>query len=219
MYSDAWGAVGWSIVDYYLDKKPAFYYVRRALTPLLVSFHKEEGREGRDSLALWLTNDTLQSTECLVEYGVLDLVGSTAPGQQIKIVSSPNSARRLTEISLPEAAHAQPGCYLPFARLLVGGRTVSRNRWFPTGFHFKDLDLPQAEIRYAVEQIGDQEFRLQLEARTFAWAVALQVPESVWIEDNYFDLLPGETREITLRGPAADVAKLEVAPTQVPSKG
>jgi len=101
----------------------------------------------------------------------------------------------------------------------MDGRTVSRNRWFPAGFKFKDLDLPQAEIRHAVEQIGDQEFRLHLEARTFAWAVALQVPPGVWVEDNYFDLLPGETREIALRGPAADVAKLNVAPMHVPGKG
>jgi len=222
MYSDAWGAVGWSIVDYYLNKKPAFYYVRRALAPLLVSFHKEEGwerGEGREPLALWLTNDTLQSTECLIKYGVLDLMGRTDTEQQIQIPSPPNSARRVAEVSLPDGARAQPGRYVPFARLLMDGRTVSRNRWFPVGFEFKDLDLPQAEIRHAVEQIGDQEFRLHLEARTFAWAVALQVPPGVWIEDNYFDLLPGETREIALHGPAAGVAELNVVPMRVPGKG
>ncbi len=205
MYSDCWGAIGWSIVDYYLNKKPAFYYVRRALAPLLVSFHEEE-----HGLTLWLTNGTLQSYECLVEYGVLDLTDSTRQVEMLETVSSANSARRMTSIPLPPASREQGGRLVPFAHLLVGGQPVSRNRWFLTGFRFKDLCLPTAEIVHTLEQVGDQEFRLQLETTAFTWAVRLQVPPGVWVEDNYFDLLPGERREIVLRGSAADVAKLKV---------
>jgi len=207
MYSDCWGSIGWTIIDYFLNRKPAYYYVRRALAPLLISFH-EEG----DSLALWLTNDTLQSIECLVEYGVLDLVGLTDYVEQVELVSPANDAKRVTEVPLPDAVRAQPGRFISFARLLVDGQTVSRNRWFPTGFSFKELSLPPAEIHHTVEQIGDREFRLHLESSAFAWAVALHVPPGVWIEDNYFDLLPWETRTIALRGPATDVRELKVTP-------
>jgi beta-mannosidase len=206
-YSDCWGAIGWSIVDYYLNKKPAFYYVRRALSPLMVSFHVEE-----HGLTLWLTNGTLQSYECLVEYGVLDLTASTRQVEMLETVSSANSVRRVTSIPLPPASCEQGGHFVPFARLLVDGHPVSRNRWFLTGFRFKDLCLPPAGIEHTLEQIGDQEFGLQLEATAFAWAVRLQVPPSVWVEDNYFDLLPGERHEIMLRGPAADVSRLRVMP-------
>jgi len=219
MYSDAWGAIGWSIVDYYLNKKPAYYYVRRALAPLLISFHEEEGGEGkRDNLALWLTNDMLQSTECLVEYGVLDLMGSAGKKtkmQQIKVVSPPNSARRVTAVPLPDGVRTQPGHFVAVARLLVEGKTVSRNRWFPTGFTFKDMCLPSVEIDHSLEQTGEQEFHLHLESPVFVWAVRLHAPPTVWVEDNYFDLLPGETREIALRGPQADVTKLKVTSTHV----
>ena len=34
MYDDCWGEVGWTIVDYYLRRKPSWYFVRRAFAPL-----------------------------------------------------------------------------------------------------------------------------------------------------------------------------------------
>ena len=226
MYSDAWGAIGWSIVDYYLNRKPAYYYVRRALAPLIVSFHEEVGTvreppDQRNTLALWLTNDTLRTTECVVEYGVMDIIGSTHQVQRVEVISLPNSAQRVTEISFPDGIHAYPlnkdkeGRFVPTARVLVDGQTVSRNRWFPTGFNFRDNHLPQAEIHHALEQTSDREFRLHMESSTFAWAVALHAPPGVWVEDNYFDLLPGEAREIGLRGSEMDVTKLKVTPTHV----
>jgi len=206
MYSDCWGAIGWSIVDYYLNRKPAFYYVRRALAPLMISFH-----EGEDGLTLWLINDTLQDHECQVEYGVLDLASSPGQVRQVELVSHANSAELVAQMALPDVVHEQAGRFVPFARLLVDGHTVSRNRWFLTGFTFKDLHLPPVEICRRLEQVGDQAFRLRLEAETFAWAVALKAPRDVWVEDNYFDLWPGERREIALRGSPAGVAGLQVA--------
>ena len=34
MYNDCWGEVGWTIIDYYLRRKPSFYYVKRAFAPI-----------------------------------------------------------------------------------------------------------------------------------------------------------------------------------------
>jgi hypothetical protein len=93
----------------------------------------------------------------------------------------------VAEVSLPEAIHIQPGRCVPFARPLIDGQAVSRERRFPTRCKFKDLDLPQAEIRHAGERARDQEFQRRLKARTFAWAVALQVPSGVWVEDDYLN--------------------------------
>jgi beta-mannosidase len=209
MYSDCWGAIGWSIVDYYLNRKPSFYYVRRALAPLLVSFHQEE----EDRLDLWLTNATLQSRSCRVEYGVLDLSDSRARVETKDTTASANTSRCVASVALAPGTLKEPGRYLPFARLLVDGRVASCNRWFLTGFKFNDLHLPPAlgSVTHTVERVGEGEFRLQLQSEVFAWAVRLELPSSVWVEDNYFDLLPGEQREFALRGSSEDVEQLRVA--------
>jgi beta-mannosidase len=203
-YSDCWGAIGWSVIDYYLRKKPAFYYVRRALAPLMVSFHEEDG------LALWLTNDTLESHDCLVQYGVFKLDDSSSQVTTLETNSSANSAHLVTEVDVPDTVYQRPGDFLLFARLLVDGRVVGRNRRFMTGFMFRDVHLPPVEIEHTLEQVGDQEFLFHLDASAFAWGVGIQIPPSVWVEDNYFDLLPGEGRDILLRGSVADVSKLKV---------
>jgi hypothetical protein len=109
----------------------------------------------------------------------------------------------------------EPGRFLPFTRLLVDGQATSSNRWFLSGFKFKDLHLPSAleSVTRSLERVGEREFRLRIRSEVFAWAVKLVLSSNVWVEDNYFDLLPGQTREIALRGSSEDVEQLQVAVT------
>jgi hypothetical protein len=117
-------------------------------------------------------------------------------------------------MELSKSMLAEPDRHLPFARLVCPREQASSNRCFLTGFHFKDLELPPTTIERDLRQVAggeETEWRLQLQASAYAWAVHLQVPGSVWVEDDYFDLLPGERREVALRGPAEDVAELQVS--------
>ncbi|MHB0878466.1 MAG: glycosyl hydrolase 2 galactose-binding domain-containing protein, partial [Anaerolineae bacterium] len=42
MYSDCWGATsGWTIIDYYLNRKPSYYSVRSIFAPLAATFIEE----------------------------------------------------------------------------------------------------------------------------------------------------------------------------------
>ena len=55
MFSDCWGATsGWTIVDYYLNRKPSFYTVKRTFAPIMVSFEEE-----KNGLSVWLVNLSL----------------------------------------------------------------------------------------------------------------------------------------------------------------
>ena len=70
MYADAWGEMGWTIVDYYRAKKLSYYYVKRAYQPLLVSIKAEEY-----GVSLWVINDTLKSYSAELEYGIKNFTG------------------------------------------------------------------------------------------------------------------------------------------------
>ena len=49
MYNDSWPVThGWTIVDYYLRKKPAYHPVRRAFAPVTVVVAR-----GREQVGLW----------------------------------------------------------------------------------------------------------------------------------------------------------------------
>jgi hypothetical protein len=162
---------------------------------------------------VWLINGTLHDVHCCVEWGVLDLVDSSADLNTTDTVAPANSSVTVATLPLSPRMLSDKGRYLPFGRLLVNGQPVASNRCFLTGFRFKDLKLPPAAIEHSLRRVaggGENEWLVQVESDAFAWAVQLRVPARVWVEDNYFDLLPGDSREIVLRGPAEDVAMLQV---------
>jgi hypothetical protein len=161
---------------------------------------------------VWLTNGTKQDAECQVEFGVIDLVDSGSWPETLATVLSANSAHRVAHIPLPSPVSQEPGRFLPFARLSVDGQQVGTNRSFPTGFRFRDMEWPSAtgHLSHSVDQVGDREFHLHVRSDIFAWAVGLDLPADVWVEDNYFDLLPGEARTIALQGWPDDVSRLRI---------
>ncbi|NQT18379.1 MAG: hypothetical protein HQ592_01650, partial [Planctomycetes bacterium] len=51
--NDAWPILYWSAIDYYLEPKIAFYFLRRAYAPVLVCFEQTP-----DNIAVWVVNDS-----------------------------------------------------------------------------------------------------------------------------------------------------------------
>jgi beta-mannosidase len=191
MYSDCWGAIGWTIVDYYLRKKPSYYFVRRAFEPILASI-----QQGDNRLSFWLSNDTLQDTRGTLEYGLVDLRTSETREQTSEAKVAANSSVRVAELDISQLAPDEVGRWAAYCRFIAGGQVVSRNRWFLTGFYLNALDMPKAHLAQRLD--GEA---LVLKADSFAWQVQIATPAGVEAEDNHFDLLPGEERRIRLRGP------------------
>jgi beta-mannosidase len=192
MYSDCWGAVGWTIVDYYLRKKSSYYSVRRAFAPVLASIQLKDG-----DLAFWLVNDTLDELDGILEYGLLNLQTSEVQARTLSVNVPANESVRAAEMDVSPLLPEDRGLWAASARFLVGDQVVSRNRHFLAGLQFNALDMPKARFSHRLD--GDA---LVLEAESFVWQVQIKAPRSVQVGDNFFDLFPGERRRIYLRGPA-----------------
>ena len=72
---------------------------------------------------------------------------------------------------------------------------------FPNNRHFfaaiKDLHRTPAEPKVRFDSVGDNELRVTLRAREYAYFVHLEVrDEATRFSDNFFDLEPGEERTI-----------------------
>ncbi len=191
MYSDCWGAIGWTIVDYYLRKKASYYFVRRAFEPILASIQQEDNR-----LNFWLSNDTLQDTEGTLEYGLVNLRTSETRKQTAEAKVSANSSVQVAELNISHLTPDEMGRWAAYCRFIAGGQVVSRNRWFLTGFYLNAIDMPKAHLTQQLD--GEM---LVLKADAFVWQVQIATPGDVEAEDNHFDLLPNEERRIRLRGP------------------
>ncbi len=64
---DGWPQVSDAVVDYYFDKKLAYYYIKRSQTPVCLMF--DEPEEGR--IHLYVDNDTVENAN--IEYEVINV--------------------------------------------------------------------------------------------------------------------------------------------------
>lgn len=185
MYEDCWGEVGWTIIDYYLRRKISYYFVRRAYAPLRLILRTQD-----DIVHVILSNDTAQDVTLPVEYGYLSLDGKLADMQAHQI-TTPALAR--TEVAAFKKGDYDPTTGLWFARAL--GRSDISTALL-RAVDYRQLRVGDPHLQVTVERINAKTCAVQVTAHAYAHAVCLTLPDGATPSDNYFDLLPGETRRI-----------------------
>jgi beta-mannosidase len=177
--NDSWPILYWSAVDYYLEPKIPYYFLRRAYAPVLVSFERTA-----DSISVWVVNDSPAPVA-----GPLTLRRMRFDGRVLGELSC------LVEIEPGEARRCLDATDLGPIRLREEflWAELDGNQATYTLIGERYLHLPQATL--AVRCAGDL---LHLSTDVYARQVALEVPSAVGavFEDNFFDLAPGQSRTI-----------------------
>jgi beta-mannosidase len=206
MLADCWGtSTSWATIDYYLRPKPSYYYVKRAFAPVLLSFAEEE-----DSLGVWLTNDTLEPHSGQLRLVDVNLRTGACDEWCIDARIEANASKEVTRYSLQEIPPSERSGHAFHAQFSSTRRVMSRSRHLLVGFHLSDLLMPDVHLTHKVEALGNSDYVLKVSSDRYAWMVHLDAGPEVWLEDNYFDLLPGEERRIRLRGEPFQLAELRV---------
>ncbi len=192
MYEDCWGEVGWTIIDYYLRRKPAWYFVRRTYAPLRLILRPV----GDDQIRVIVANDTPEPLSFDLEYGYLSLGGSLSKLHVARVEAAPTAR---TEALVFPRGDLDPTCGLWIAR-------VPERPDIDTAI-FRAVDYRELQVSPCALQVtrgewqmanGRWERRVRVTADSYAHAVHFTLPEGALPSDNYFDLLPGETREVVI---------------------
>lgn len=196
MYADCWGAAsGWTIVDYYLSRKPSFFFVKKAYAPVLASIKEEEF-----GLSIWLTNDLLKDVGGTLEYGLKDFSGKEFIGKKIHAVTKANSSKCIMQLNeLDRLANYNISRFF-YVRFKSGNKILSENHYFFTFLKEVKPTLPKVKLEYSVKKIKGGLSRLTIKTDNYARAVQIECPSELVPEDNYFDIFPGEKKEILLKG-------------------
>ena len=210
--SDSYGIHNWSVIDYYLSKRPIYYYLKRALAPVNVSFRGYEvqnfdGMAGYreyyqgtvEPIEIMITNDFLEEKAVVLEYRVLTFKGSILMSGERNIRLGANSVEKclLVDISgikdsfLPEET-------ILYVRVKDKGLSLSENRYFFAPY--KELKLQQATVKYTIKVLSDTKAEMTLQTDTFVWMLHIADTEGVELSDNDFDLLPQIPKVITIEG-------------------
>lgn len=185
MYNDCWPATrSWTIVDYYLNRTPSYYPVKRAFQPISVVVT----REG-DLVCVYGINETNGEWQGELQYGVFTLAGEYVSDVRQPTVIPANASACLAEFDGRQWEEEGDKNAVAFARLLQDDRTSARNRLILPQFVEMNWQRPNV----AVSRDGDQAVYV---SDKFAWGVCIDLQGDRALDDNFFDLWPGMEHRI-----------------------
>ncbi len=181
--NDSWPIVYWSAVDYYLEPKIPYYFVKRAYAPVLISFEQTP-----DELNVWVVNDSGEPVSGYLTVRRMRFDGTVRARTACPVDAAPGEAKRclgtedLGPISLREEFISATLGDLHTTHLLAGERY---------------LHLPQAALTVSASA-GTVEVSADLFARQVT--LSCEGGEGAEFSDNCFDLPPGASRVVCIIG-------------------
>ena len=192
MYSDCWGTIGWTIIDYYLRRKPSFYWVKKAYAPV-AAFVRVEGRKART----YVVNDTLEKLKLVLTLETGDMHGEGS-GVQDEIVVPANGVAAGPDMK------CRPG--YAFTRIEQNGVMLSDDlilTRFPA-----EMEIPKVNVQAEVKHVpGGSEVKVTADG--FGHFVYLDLPDGAVASDNYFNVLPSRPRIVRVTG--CEIEKVAIA--------
>ncbi len=202
----AWPSVIWQLYDWYLNPNAGYYFTKRAVEPVHVQFNPTDSTiaivnrtfQDKDSLSLKIH---FYDSRMKQQFQAATVVN--APAHQVSnvqsLVSNLHSQHGLTFISLKLQNNASDSAI------------VSRNLyWLAPGSNFKGLQaLPKIKLKVMKTDYSKEKKRYTFHFKNpldkLGFFIHLKVKDkkgeeilpSYW-SDNYFSILPHETRAITV---------------------
>jgi beta-mannosidase len=190
--NDCWPVCSWSSIDYYGNYKALQYHAKHFFNPIMVSIEGD-----KKGVKVYLLNDTLQNVKGklilkVVDFnsGVVDLIESNHDIGKLSVQKVYDIPMRdfVGKYKLDNVAIV--------CDLLVGDVTVNTKT-----FLFKNekyLNLNKVEYQKEV-RVENGTVYITLTSNKFARLVRVTDRYSMQpFSDNWFDLLPGESKTITL---------------------
>jgi len=197
--NDCWPAVSWSSIDYAGEWKALHYAARDAFAPVLVSTDLRDG-----TLRVFIVSDRLEELGGWLRMKVRGFRGGTSWEKTVPVKAAPNGSSVVFSVPLEILLDGtRPSSAVFSAEFFCPGEDPPRAlRYFELP---KDLELPEPEVK-VVAAGGDGDVTLRLTSAVLAKNVFLDLGGSHF-SDNFFDMLPGDTTEVTVRTgiPAPDV--------------
>ena len=192
--NDSWPVVSWSAIDYYGNWKAMQYQTRRAFAPVLVNAI----REG-EKLRVYVLSDCLKAEKVTLQLEWTDFQGKIHRRQQVEGMLPVNASEVFYEEDW-QKAFAACDTTASYLRMTLKGKqsrkVLSDEVYYPV--YPKYQHLPQAKIS-CKKVLKDGTCELTLKSSQLARDVFIEIPvQGVRFSDNFFDLLPGVTKKVTV---------------------
>jgi beta-mannosidase len=199
--NDCWPVASWASIDYYGRWKALQYYARRFYSDVLVSPYLHDG-----VVDTYIVSDAIKPQTMELNIRVMKFDGTMVSEETKEVTVPPLSSTMIsaeTQDALLKGASAADTFAVYDLRLkngdsTDGGELLSRNIIYFAAA--KDQALPRPGIQADVQQQGS-DFVVTLRSNSLARDVYVSFGGlATKTSDNYFDLLPGESKDIRVDG-------------------
>ncbi len=197
-----WTALRGSFYDYYLDYQGGYFGYKHGAAPLHIQLNLN------DSAVCVLNQTAIKAENARAVIRLYDLHGKLISRQNESVNLEPQTKQLFGKISLPHTANG-----LFFLRLELidqKGRQLDENFYWLTAKakSYEALnELKPVKLKVAVSKTasGENSLKVSNPGRETAFFIRIKVVDEkgttvlpVYLDENYFTLLPGETRKVII---------------------
>lgn len=192
--NDCWPVTSWSSVDHNNDWKASHYQVKRSYEEVIISIDEND-----TACLVYLISDNLNKLEGELVVELIDFSGKQLWKNTSFISLDSNSSKMVYKFSKESLKGCDKNFVVLKSAFMMMGRHVSE----ATALHYfvkpKDLKLFDANVQFS-EYCGGLTQCFSIKSDVLMKNVFLSIEgEAISLSDNYFDLLPNETKTIYFR--------------------
>jgi len=184
--NDCWPVASWSSIDYIGNWKALHYSAKKFFAPVLISGVEDKEKQ---TLDIYLSNDTLQSQEGVVKWELYNLNGKLEDSGLFNASIEANKSALTKTLELSEQVKNAGGVrdILVFYSFAVKDEIISRNTtYFERPKHMK---LQNPNLKTEVVKTGEKTFEIAISSDKPALWVWLGLKGvKAKYSDNFFDI-------------------------------
>ena len=193
--NDCWPGISWSSIDYFGNWKALHYELKEAFENVLVSF-KREG----DQVDIYIVNDLLNDIDETLKIRLVDFQGNKLWNLSKPVNVTSNSSMLVDSFIMGSFEEIQWNQVVLEAQYGDASNT-----------HFfvkpKELALDNADINFKIEK-AEEGFSIDLTSPVLQKNLMLMTPTDGYFSDDFFDLIPKETKTVLFKTDASSIEEL-----------
>ena len=190
--NDCWGVCSWSGMDYYGNYKALAYKAKDFNAPLSVSIEDTD-----NSINFYIINDKKEDQTVDFKYEIFDFTKGVLETYENKINLQALQNIKAAELTVSKLKAGYNISKIGIRAVISAeGKEINEKTFL---FHpEKNLVLPKADIKLE-KAVADDKIILNISSDNYARLVQLHSDvSSLPFSENYFDLLPGETKTVRM---------------------
>jgi beta-mannosidase len=192
--NDCWPAISWSSIDYFGNWKALQYKAKNAFENVLISSILQD-----ENVQTFVINDTFEPIQGVLKQKVIDFYGKEIWSDAKEIDVLETSSKNFYDFSLNNIDKKSSVLVTEFDT--------------HTSFYYftkpKDLNLPQGDIDKKIFKTN-KGFSIRLKSNVLQKELFLFTKEKGHFSDNFFDLMPNETKVITFTSESETLSDLKI---------